>query len=361
LVENPSFMRRWKMSKRTFFRVALISVLVLCLAGQAFAGGGQRQREGELPVIRVAVMPWLLSLPAVYVAEQGWDVENGFKVELSTYPMGAPLLEAMGANLWDVATIGPAAVFSVANTGLKIIGNISIASGGTGAFIRPDHPAARIRGQISGYPEVYGNAAALRGSRVLVPVGSLNHFNVQKWMDVIGVRPDEIQVVHMDNAASFQAFKTGQGDITAFSPPLSYTSEAEGWVKGAGLPELNIEVYDCLYANPRLYNQKKDLIAKFVRQFYRACDFLAANQDFAAQMNYEWQNKNGLNATRENARDEVRVRPYMTSERARREIPGESMKMMAEFYALIGTLEREKLANFNSETMTREIIDLAFR
>ena len=348
------------MRKNTFFRIALVTILALCLVGQMFAGGG-RDKGQELPVIRVAVMPWLLSLPAVYLTDQGWDVENGFKVELSTYPMGAPLLEAMGANLWDVGTIGPAAVFSVANTGLKIIGNISIASGGTGAFIRSNHPAANIRGQVTGMPNVFGNAATLRGSKVLVPVGSLNHFNVQKWMDVLGLTGDDIQVVHMDNAASFQAFKVGEGDITAFSPPLSYTAETEGWVKGAGLPELNIEIYDCLYANPRVYNQKKDLIAKFVRQFYRACDYLAGNPDFAAQMNYEWQNKNGLNATLENAKDEVRVRPYMTSERARWETPGESMKMMAEFYVSIGTLEKEKLANFNADTMTRETIDMAFR
>ena len=346
--------------KKTVFRIALVVLLACCVLGQAFAGG-QKQAAGELPVLRVAVMPWLLSLPAVYLSEQGWDVENGFKIELSTYPMGAPLLEAMGANLWDVGTIGTAAVFSVANTGLKIIGNISIASGGTGAFIRADHPAAAIKGQVSGLPDVYGNAATLRGSKVLVPVGSLNHFNVQAWMDAVGLTSDDIQVVHMDNAASFQAFKVGEGDITAFSPPLTYTAEAEGWVKGAGLPELNVEVYDCLYANPRVYNQKKDLIAKFVKQFYRACDFLAANKEFAVQMNYDWGNKNGLNPTMENARDEVNVRPYMTSDRARREIPGESMKMIAEFYVSIGTLEKEKLANFNSETMTREAIDMAFR
>jgi len=116
-----------------------------------------------------------------------------------------------------------------------------------------------------------------------------------------------------------------------------------------------------MYANPRVYNQKKELMAKFVRQFYRACDYLAANPTVTARMNYEWQNKNGLNATMENATDEVRVRPYMTSERARRETPGESMKMLAEFYASIGRLERERLSNFNSETMTRELIDMAFR
>ena len=351
------------MRKNKLFKIALFAILALCLTGQVFAAGGgdKPAAAGELPVIRVAVMPWLLSLPAVHVSEQGWDKENGFKVELSVYPMGAPLLEAMGANLWDVATIGPAAVFSVANTGLKIIGNVSIASGGTGAFIRPDHPAAKIKGQVSGYPNVYGSAATLKGSKVLVPVGSLNHYNVLQWINIFGLKAEDVQVVHMDNAPAYQAFKAGEGDITAFSPPLTYTAMAEGWVNGAGCPELNIEIYDCIYANPRVYNQKKELMAKFMRQFYRACDYLAANPAVTAKMNYEWQNKNGLNATMENATDEVKVRPYMTSDRARKEIPGASMKMLAEFYASIGRLEKDRLSNFNSETMTRELIDMAFK
>ena len=350
------------MRKNTLFRIALITFLAFCLMGQVFAGGGgQKQGAGDLPVIRVAVMPWLLSLPPIYVEEQGWDVENGFKIELSTYPTGPSLLEAMGANLWDVGTVGPAAVFSVANTGLKIIADISVSSGGTGAFIRADHPAAKIKGQVPGYPNVYGNAATLKGSTILVPVSSLNHLNVLKWVDVFGLGPDDLEVVHMDNAASFQAFRTGRGDITAFSPPLTYTAESEGWVKGAGLPELNIEIYDCLYANPRVYNQKKEVMAKFLKQFYRACDYFAANPEFTAKMNYDWQNKNGLNATMENAKTEVSVRPYVTSEQAKKQVPGLSMKLMAEFYATIGTLEKEKLANFNSETLTKEIIDMAFR
>ena len=118
------------MRRNALFRIALFALLALCLVGQVFAAGGGEKKEAakELPVLRVALIPWQLSLPTEYVVSQGWDVANGFKVETSVYPMGAPLLEAMGANLWDIAACGPAAVFSVANTGLKIIADISVAS-----------------------------------------------------------------------------------------------------------------------------------------------------------------------------------------------------------------------------------------
>ena len=352
------------MRGNTFFRIALTASLAFCLAGQAFAGGGgEKKGDGELPVLRVATIPWLLSVPAIFVEAQGWDVENGFKVELSSYPMGAPMFEAMGSNLWDIGAVGPAAIFAMANTGLKLIAEISSASGGTGAFIRPDHPAAKIKGQVPGYPNVYGNAATLRGSKVLVPVGSLNHFNVQKWFDIFGLTGDDLQVVHMDNAPSFQAFKIGEGDITAFSPPLSYRArDEEGWINAGGCPELNIDVWDNLYANPRMYNQKKDLIVAFVKQMYRATDYLAANQDRAAQVLYDWQVKNGINSNLDLAKAEVRARTFKTSDAMKNNkgALGNSMRLMAEFYVSIGTLEKEKLASFNAG-ITSEILDLALR
>ena len=169
-------------------------------------------------------MPYLSSLPAKYLVDQGWDKENGFKVDIQIYPIGAPLNEALAANLWDVGTIGAAVVFSIANYDAIAIGDIMLASGGTGAFIRADNPAAKIKGAIPGYPNVYGDAATVKGITALVPVGSLNHFNIMKWAEVLGLAPQDIKIVHMDNAASFQAFKAGKGDVTAFSPPLTYSA-----------------------------------------------------------------------------------------------------------------------------------------
>ena len=68
---------------------------------------------GELPTLRVAVMPLVTSLPVKYVMENKLDEERGFKIEPLTFSTGAPMNEALGADLWDVSTIGVAAVTSV--------------------------------------------------------------------------------------------------------------------------------------------------------------------------------------------------------------------------------------------------------
>jgi len=346
--------------RKTIFRIALVTLLMFCLLGQVFAAGGRQQAAGELPVLRIALIPWLLSVPAVFVQEQGWDIENGFRIEISTYPMGAPVLEAMGPNLWDLCAIGTAAVHAMANMGLKCIAEISMASGGTGAFVRPNHPAAQIRGRVPGMPHVMGSADTLRGSRVLVPMGSLNHFNIQKLFNVHGLTHNDMQVIHMDNAASFQAFIVGEGDITAFSPPLSFRSRDEqGWVNLGGMTELNAVIWDHMYANPRLYDRNKDTIVKFIRQMYRANDILAADPALAADRLYAWQRFNGITSSLENARREVDFREIMTSSMARGRVPGESMRMVGEFFVTIGQMEAAAFLNFNNTTMVTEILELA--
>ena len=55
--------------------------------------------------------------------------------------------EALGADLWDVSTIGVAAVTSVAAYGGVLVGDLLEASDGIGLYVRPDSPIAQARAQ----------------------------------------------------------------------------------------------------------------------------------------------------------------------------------------------------------------------
>lgn len=310
----------------------------------------------ELPVLRVAVMPFYVSAAAYYISATGLDVENGFKMDLQPYPMGAPQIEAMAANEWDVGMMGSAAVFGVANNGMMPICEMIMSSGGTGAFIRPDHPAAKVKGEFPGYPEVYGNKETLKGAQVLVPIGSLNHLNVVKWFDVVGLTQEEYSIVHMDNAASFQAFKAGQGDVTAFSPPLSYQAEEqEGWVNGASLTGLNFNVYDNIYANPLTYKEMYPLLVKFIKVHIQVQDLFTQNPELAAEWGFKWlHDENGLAYTLDMMRQEVPARPFRTSAELREITDFASLRELAKFYISVGNLEPEAMENFDNP----EVINL---
>ncbi|MCL2368112.1 MAG: hypothetical protein FWC72_03875 [Oscillospiraceae bacterium] len=317
----------------------------------------------DLPVLRVAVMPFYLSTITYYIVENGLDIENGFRIDLQLYPMGAPQIEAMLANEWDVGMMATAGVFGIANAGMMPIAPILRSSGGTGAFIRPDHPAAQVTGAVPGMPNVLGDADTLRGAQVLVPIGSLNHLNVVKWFYAVGLTSADFTVIDMTNANSLQAFRAGEGDITAFSPPLTHQAYAEGWVNGASLDDLNVEFWDYLYANPRTFDDMKELIAKFVGISIDVQTRFMSDQNLAAYWSYRWlHHENAVDTNQEQMAGEWQVRPFVTRDQAQAITDvGASLREIAEFFVDIGNLEESALANFNDPNiMTMEILNIIF-
>ena len=71
--------------------------------------------NGDLPVLRVAAMPTITSLPTYYIQKNGLDEKAGFKMEVTMFDTGAPMNEALAADLWDVGHMGAAAVTGMAN------------------------------------------------------------------------------------------------------------------------------------------------------------------------------------------------------------------------------------------------------
>lgn|GEM_PF-5501465 len=76
---------------------------------------GESEESEVLEVLRVAVIPVISSLPIQYIVDQGWDVENGFKIEKVVFSSGAPMGEALVSDLWDIGIMSAAGVFTTAN------------------------------------------------------------------------------------------------------------------------------------------------------------------------------------------------------------------------------------------------------
>ena len=335
----------------------VVLLLMVGLVASAFAGG-QRGGEDELPVLRVAVLPFYFCTPAYYVAETGQDVENGFKIQFETYPMGGPLLEALPANEWDLAFIGTAGVFGVANQGIMPISQILYAAAGSGAFVRPDSNIAQVKDVIA--PGVYGDAATLRGSQVLVPLGSLDHFTVALWMRAAGLSSEEYQVVHMDtNATSYQAFQAGDGDITSLSPPIYTDATRAGYVMAADMERLGIEYLDCIYANPRTYEELKDVIVEFIRLETAAQDMFRADEKLAAEWGTKYLRENGINTDEHTVMIEVRQRPFVTTDELRTRTDATlalALRNVCQFYIDIGRLPPESIRNFDDPAVVNTAI-----
>ena len=137
--------------------------LALAMVGCSGAGGaaknstaskGAETKGTDLPVLRVAMMPFVTSLPAQYIKVNKLDEKNGFKMETTMYATGAPMNEALAADLWDVGAMGAAAVTGVANYDMAIIGEVLESQDGLGVFVKPDSKIATVKGYNPSYPNV---------------------------------------------------------------------------------------------------------------------------------------------------------------------------------------------------------------
>lgn len=163
----------------------------------------------ELPVLKVALMPFLNSIPIKYMMDQGLDVKHGFRIDPVYFANGGAMNEALAANEWEVGTLSAAAVNSLAIYGGYCIADIGHSEGGLYTLCAPDSPIVKVKGANPSYPDIYGDAETLRGAIVATNTGTITHLNVIKWLEKFGLTTDDVEFVHMDYPSAYQALKTG--------------------------------------------------------------------------------------------------------------------------------------------------------
>ena len=307
----------------------------------------QNSENGDLPVLKVGVMPFLNSIPIKYMIENELDVKNGFKIETVFFPTGGPMNEALGSNLWDVSTLSSASVYSLATYGAYCIADIGHSSGGIETLVNKESNIAKVKGYNPTYPDILGDPDTVRGATIAVPTGTISQLNVIKWLEKIGVSTEEVSIVHMDFAQAYQALLANQCDVAALNPPTSYAAEDAGMIVTSSLESLDIPQYDSIIASKQAYSEKRDLLVKYVRALFQATDELQKDADMTEKLLYDWYEENGSTATEESCKTEVATRPFVTSEEAKNIKVGDSVKITAEFYASQGLIENDKLSIVN--------------
>lgn len=315
--------------------------------------------EKDLPVLKVAVMPYLIGSLPKYISDKGWDVENGFKIESIVFSSGAPMNEALGANLFDIGFMGSAAPFGVATYDAKIVADFELATGGLEIFVRPDSPIAKVKGVNPDYPELLGNPETVKGKTALVPIGTGIHMLIIDWIQKIGLKPDDIKVIGMEFPQAYQAFLTGEGDIVALAPPFSFQAkEDNGWVAVCSFDAVGATNCDTLMVNKNSYEPKKELLIKFVKLVFRANDELMSDPAARVKLGMDWYKENGQQLTEKQVTDEAKLRPLITSEEAKNFPHGAWVKGLGTFFVSIGKIEKDKLPLFDTN-ITDEIIKAA--
>ena len=336
--------------KKKLLALLLAMSMVLALAA---CGGGSTQEttpstgsgteeNTELPVLKVAVMPFLNCLPVQYMIENGLDEANGFKIETVYFANGTAMNEALAADQWEVGTLSAAAVNSLAIYGAYCIADIGHSEGGLYTLVSADSPIAQVQGSNPSYPDVYGDADSVRGAVIATQTGTISHLNVNKWLEVLGLTPDDVELVSMDYPSAYQALKTGNCDVAALNPPTSYTAESEGYVVTSSLSSLDVPQVDSIIVSNKAYTERRDVLVNYVKAFFQATDALQADPDMAAQMLLDWYTSNGSETTLEAGATEIETRPFVTSEEAPTITIGESVEVTGEFWVEQELLEESR-------------------
>lgn len=301
------------------------------------------QANSGLPVLRVAVIPFLNSVPVKYMQEHKLDEQNGFKIETVYFPSGGPMNEALAGGQWDVGTLSAASVFSLANYNAHVVADVEHSEGGIETLVPADSPILQAKGKNPQFPEIYGDPESLKGKVIAVPTGTISELNVNEWLNALGVSPTDVELTGMEFAQAYQALLAGKVDVAALNPPTSFEAEDKGFKVTSSLTALNIPQFDSIVVADQAYQEKRDLVVKYIKAFYQANDALQADPELAAQLLLDWYTANGSQSTLETCRNELKNRPFVTSEEAKKLQMGQSVQVTAKFFADKGKIEADRL------------------
>ncbi len=319
------------------FMAVLVSLALFAVCVPGLAAGNK---------LTVGTMPLTVGVPVEYALEQGYYAEEGLDVEMIIFPTGAPINEAYAAGQIDVAVSGLASVFSLALGTTHWIGEINT-TGGMGIYVRPDSPILSVKGQVEGYPNIYGSAELCKGMEILGPLGTVSQFNAMKYMQKLGLTSDDYVQIHMDYGPAYQAFVSGQGDAVGLNPPFTFQAEAAGYVCAASFEDATgASLMDGIFINDKVATERHDDIVKFIRATYKACAALQ-DDEVRYELSMRWFNENGKPYDESSLRSEMAVRQYVDQDFMTKDgyLYGLGMKQIAEFFAQDGKIEAENLGN----------------
>lgn len=318
--------------------------------GSTESTGASQQAETpkDLPVLRVAMMPFITSLPTKYVIENKLDEKAGFKIEPTMFATGAPMNEALAADLWDVGAMGAAAVTGVANYDMMIIGEVLESTDGLGVFVKPDSPIATSTGYNPSYPEILGSPDTVKGITILCPVGTAQHFTTLKWLEKIGLKATDVNIVNMDTAQAYQALQAGQCDAVALNVPTFFDAKNDGMVQVGNLAEMGTRYVDMIVANRKALDEKSDLVQKYVDCIMEACAAINADPDMAADLMVQYLKEAGAETSRESCVSDIARVNFIVKEDWKDREVGRFAKELGEFYIDLGQLEPELMEKFGT-------------
>lgn len=315
----------------------------------------------ELVTIRVSTLAQQLSIPMHYISKMGWDVENGFKLEITTFAQGSGINEALGSGLVDVFTIGAAGVSSCSVYDAVYLFSHCDSGAGQQFMIRADSDIAAEKGFNPDYPEVYGTPDSVKDKSFLLPMGTASQILADMYLEALGLSEDDVTLINMDNTPAYQAFVSGQSDFASTCYPVADNYDSEQYLAAFSMTNLNCPYYDNILCSREFYEDesKRDALVALCEQLIRVADAFKDDKVLMDTM-VEWYDINGQACNPDEIEHQVLERPFFTYDDLTTIDSTASFKMIADFYAVVGNIsdeDLEKVYKNMDDTIIKEALE----
>lgn len=314
--------------------------------------------------VTLSAQPAAHSLGIFAAKENGWFAEEGLDVEILTYISGPPQLEAVASGAWSVGIMGIAAGVTGAITyDLTTLGFSVWDYPSQRLFVRADSDIAQAgKGGIEGYPDIYGTADLWRGKDIICTKGSLGYLQLLASLKAIGLTEDDVNVIHMEMAAGYQAFLVGEGDALCAWSTFASDAAAEGYVEASSAAAAQLYVPSVILASDAALADK-EVTQKIVNVIFRGNMWVNEHKDEAAQLYYDICMDEGVTCTMEYAKEYLNEHSAPTIEEYREMAEnGEYKSILAnvmEYYIAAGSYTQEDadkvVASFDGELLLNAI------
>lgn len=267
--------------------IAVVSLGLLLLAGCGDGSTVDDPAEGgaQLPAVTVGYVSAIDQLGMPVALETGAFEEQGLSVELSQpFPTGVDALNALQSGEADFVQVGtPAIAAAQKGVDLVLVGNYS----GSASQRSIDDTMGVV---ASGSAGVTGSdLKTLRGKRIGVSVGSINHLYLLGLLQDTGLEVGELEIVNTAPPDMAVALETGGIDIAiVWDPwPIIITEQVANSTEvlrgGGHVPYVGYIVTTREYAE-----EHPDVVQRLLTARAQADAWMRENPDDAADSATRW-------------------------------------------------------------------------
>ena len=258
--------------------------------------GNADNEKPKLKELTLSGQPYSHTLPVYIAQKEGMFDKAGLEVELLMFTGGAQQNEALGAGEWEIGTMGsPPSITGGKAYGVKVIAFGAPDTEAVTIWARPDSEIAQIKGEVDGFPDIYGNAANWKGKTILCPTSTSAHFTLIATLKKFGLTSDDVNIIDMGVAQGYTAFKAGEADIVCLWDPQGfYADENEDWIcisSGKATGEVMPTV---VVASKEAIEKKPDEVLEWLDTYLQASEKYAKDFDTYAQLLLDFGIENGL-------------------------------------------------------------------